>query len=309
MGPAGGAPAVIPMVDASVDVPADAGTDMIGMPSCLGDLAVDPEHLRELVAALSGVTDVMIDGQTVRITERTSAKGRARARTYLRDHYVALGWDVTEHAYDTGTNLIAERAGADDAFLIVSAHLDAVFGSPGADDDASGVVSALAIAEALAGCTLEHGVRVIAFDEEEAGLIGSRAYAESDPSDLELALGMLQLEMTGYDSDQDGAYLIVDCDMPTSAPLSDAVLAAVGTLRLPLHPNRYCTDASDHASFWAVGVPAIVVGEYFFGSTGNPDPNPCYHESCDTADLLDYAYMADLTSATALAVGTLVGAK
>jgi putative aminopeptidase FrvX len=282
---------------------------MTGMPSCLADLAVDPEHLRELVSGLSGATEVVIDGNTVRITERTSAAGRERARAYLRERYVTLGWDVSEQAYGTGTNLIAERAGRDDTFLIVSAHLDAVFRSPGADDDASGVVSGLAVAEALAGCTLDHGVRMIAFDEEEGGLIGSRAYTEMEPSDLELALGMLQLEMTGYDSDQDGEYLIVDCDMPTNIPLIDALLAAVDTLALPLHPNRYCTEASDHSNFWAVGVPAIVVGEYFFGSTASPDPNPCYHESCDTADLLDYAYMADLTTATALTVGTLVGAK
>ena len=310
--PDGGTDGAAAEADASFDRLEDTGLEALDVPECLADLFVDPESLRELVSDLSGATEVVIDGESVRIDERTSTEGRARARAYLRDRYLALGYEVTEHVYATGANLVAERAGDDEAFFVVSAHLDAVPGSPGADDDASGLATGFAVAAALEDCDLAHTLRLVAFDEEERGIVGSLAYATSVYTNgADRVLGMIQLEMTGYDSDHDGAYLLVHCDMPGDLAIANTVIAAVGTLELPLGHRRFCTGASDHQAFWLYGFPAIAMGEFFFSFEDQSpgDPNPCYHASCDTADALDYEYMADLTTATALAVATLVGAR
>jgi hypothetical protein len=305
----------VPARDAGFDRLETTGLQALDVPECLADLFIDPVELRQFVSDLSGANEVVIDGEAVRIHERFSSEGRDRARAYLRDRYLELGYEVEEHAFDdgfaAGANLIAERAGDDDAFLVVSAHLDAVEGVPGADDDASGLATVFGVAAALKDCGLTHTVRFIAFDEEELGAVGSSAYAAELVDDPELVLGMIQLEMTGYDSDKDGAFVLVHCSMPEGVVIADTVVAAVGTLELPLRHQLYCTSSSDHGPFWAHGFPAIAMGELFFSSEsqGPADPNPCYHAACDTADALDYQYMANLTAATALAAATLAGAK
>jgi Zn-dependent M28 family amino/carboxypeptidase len=127
---------------------------------------------------------------------------------------------VVEHAYSTGVNLVAERPGQDDRVVIVGAHYDTVSAAvAGADDDASGVVAGLAVARALAGCALRHGLRFVAFDEEERGLRGSRAYARSLESSgvAPQVIANINLEMLGYDSNDDGRALLVDCDRPDTA--------------------------------------------------------------------------------------------
>ena len=297
------------------DVDAQGGRRGLDVPECLADLSVDPDELRELVSDLSGVNEVTVGGERVRIDDRSSERGRVLARTYLRERYLDLGYEVAEHAYDggfgAGANLVAQRAGDDGEFFIVSAHLDSVRGSPGADDDASGIATGFAIAHALKDCALAHSLRLVAFDQEEVGILGSYTYASEIARGSTRMLGMVHLEMTGYDSDRSGDYMLVHCDKPKDVAIASAMIAAVDTLGLPLRHNHFCTDASDHWQFWAYGLPAIAMGEHFFSTDPQSpaDPNPCYHDACDTADALDYEYMADLTTATALAVGALVGAR
>ena len=274
--------------------------------ACLRTAPLQASQLRARLEELTGARPALVAGEMVTLSERTTPEGRALARAYLGEHYGALGYNLIEHAYASGVNLIAERPGEGDGdmFFMVSAHLDAVSGSPGADDDGSGVVTALAIADALSQCPLSTSLRFVAFDEEERGLVWASAYAaEVKAGGVERALGMLHFEMTAYDSDGDGRYMIVDCDRTESLFISDTLRAAVDTLALDLTDTTYCTDASDHSAFWSIGVPAIVAGEAFFG--GQADPNPCYHRSCDTVADLNFDFMSALTTAAAHAVAEL----
>jgi hypothetical protein len=119
-------------------------------------------------------------------------------------------------------NIIVDFPGADrpHEVLIVSAHFDAVPGSPGADDDASGVAGVMELARILK----EVGpgartIRLVLFNLEEVGLVGSRAYVSSwvkeqrgatstpgaptqPPPVPERIVGMMSLEMIGYFSDE-----------------------------------------------------------------------------------------------------------
>ncbi|MET0592226.1 MAG: M28 family peptidase [Polyangiaceae bacterium] len=289
----------------------DATSD-VTTPSCVG--MVDTEFLREKLSKLTGVLPVQIDGMDVMIPERNSAANRARARQFLRAEYEALGFTVTEHTYATGVNLVASRAGADSKYLIVSAHYDSIRDTvAGADDDGSGTIAGLATAKALQNCQLDHGLRIVAFDEEEDGLVGSKAYVSSLQSsgDLTSLIGDLQLEMLGYHTKQDGGFLLVDCrssegDRPESKFLNDAVLAAIARGNIALEPHDSCTGSSDHSPFWTASKPAIVFSQEFFFS--GADSTPCYHKDCDKLDQINFDYYSKLTTLAVSVTADQVGA-
>jgi Zn-dependent M28 family amino/carboxypeptidase len=79
----------------------------------------------------------------------------------------------------TGVNLLADwGTGSATAAMLVGAHLDTVAGSPGADDNASGVAGLLELARILPSLGCADRTRLAVFDEEETGLHGSRALAQ-----------------------------------------------------------------------------------------------------------------------------------
>lgn len=264
-----------------------------------GAMQADEVWLKDRLSELSGATSFTLNGRDVRITERKSTPGRALAREFLRAQYEALGFTVTDVPYGTGAsqgvNLVAERAGQDTSkYLVLSAHYDSV-GNAGADDDGAGTISALAIAKALFETPLKYNLRVLAFDQEESGLLGSTAYAKglNATGEINGMVGLINLEMTGYDADNDGAFHAIHCNENTSATLTQFVSRVVARDPLRLQIVDACTNRSDHAAFWKYNKPAIVISQNFFGG----DSNPCYHKSCDKVDIVNFDYMTRLTTA------------
>jgi hypothetical protein len=275
---------------------------------------IDPVFLDTKLRQLSGAVPTTVGGQTVTISERRSDAKKALARAWLRQEYEALGFTVTEVPYAReneelagGVNLVAEHPGTDpNRWLIVSAHYDSV-GNAGADDDGAGTISALATARALAALPHAVGIRVLAFDQEELGLLGSVAYTRQldEQGALGKVVGVLNLEMTGYDADGDGAFHAIDCNENTSATLTAAIKRVVAQDGIDLTHVAACTNRSDHAAFWRYNRPAIVVSQNFFGG----DDNPCYHRACDTIDQVDLDYMTKVTTAVARAAADLAVAR
>ena len=264
----------------------------------------DSAYLKEKLSEFSGALPVTINGKEEFIKERQSDAGKKLARAYLSAALKKMGYDVKEQKYSsTGTNLIAERQGQNPEVVIVSAHMDSV-GNAGADDDGSGVISALSIMAALSSVDLKYTLRFIAFDQEELGLVGSKAYAKSlSNQNREDILGVFNLEMTAYNKRRDGSFHVIDCDGKASSELTAAVIRAVNDLKLPLQRTEACTDRSDHASFWDIGVPAVVISQNFFGG----DSNPCYHKKCDqVSTALNFEYMSNITESVGLAVKRMV---
>lgn len=273
------------------------------------DFPFDAAWLRNKVAEMSGAIPTNLGGHRVFVGERASLEGRRKGREWVMQEYRRLGYEPELHYYGEGVNVVATKAGHSDRFLIVSAHYDTVPGSPGADDDASGITSNLAVASVLAKCDLGVGVRFVAFDQEEVGLKGSKAYAKKivEDGDAGKLVGVVQVEMTAYDSDGDGSFNIIDCDDPSNGPLVNALSDAVRDNEMKLNVIRACTERSDHSSFWQIGRPAIAMSELFFGH--HTDPTPCYHQSCDTVDHLNFDYMHRLTRALTYAVISLSQAQ
>ncbi|MCH9684447.1 MAG: M28 family peptidase, partial [Deltaproteobacteria bacterium] len=200
--------------------------------------------------------------------ERSSAASRSLARTWISEQMTQLGLDVSLHEYGTGANVVGELPGRSGSFLIVSAHYDTVEGTPGANDDATGVAALLEIAGVLGGCPLEHGIRFVAFDEEETGLVGSFAYASRlvAENELDSVVGVLQIDTIGSDSNGDGVFGVSECDLATNETLVEAIVAASTDLAPRLQPLEGCLEVfgSDHVPFEQQGLPAVLISEPAF---------------------------------------------
>ena len=266
-----------------------------------GPVTIDPARMREDLESLSGARPILVDGQSFTLTNRATSDNKTKARAWLKTIYESIGYKVIEHRYSSGINLIAEKRPAnpvDDQIMMVSGHMDTVQ-TAGADDDGSGIISSLTIARALASKELKRTIRFVAFDEEERGLVGSEAYAKELNKTGEISkISLINIEMTGYDSDNDGDFHTIDCNENSSPSLSNALLNAISSEGVALKKVDACTNRSDHAVFWEYNRPAIVISQNFFGGDGNP----CYHRTCDTVQKVNWDYMEKLTRAAASAL-------
>lgn len=213
----------------------------------------------------------------------TEGSEQARARLLLRFGEAGLrpAGEAMEHAFRfarrndpeerTGVNVVAVRPGSERAGLaiVVSGHYDHVGVRDGeifngADDNASGAVGITALARALSGVPLRHTVIFAAFDAEESGLRGARAFVEDPPVPLDSIVVNLNLDMvarTGGLLWAGGAH-----HTPGLRPVLEEV-AARAPLDLRLGHDRPgapegddWTGQSDHAAFHAAGVPFVYLG-------------------------------------------------
>ncbi len=269
-------------------------------------VGISKDYLVEKLSQYSGAKAVVIDGKRILISERKSAKGRELGRKFLKQEYEALGYKVSFHKYGTfrkGSNFIAEKIGDNpNKVLILSSHMDSV-GNAGANDDGSGTIAALAIAKALAKYNLKYTLRIVGFDQEEIGLVGSGKYVKTLSKNN--IIGDIQMEMMGTNARKDGVFHVIDCDKSHSTFMTNAIAQAIVDQGINLKINKACTSRSDHAKFWSAGMPAVVLSENFFGG----DSDQCYHRKCDVLDdRIDFEYMKNITQAVGYAVKEIVQA-
>jgi hypothetical protein len=265
---------------------------------------IDIDFIKEKLAQYSGAKIVNIGGKDVLIKERKSTKGRNLGREFLKQEYESLGFKVNFQEYGSfrkGSNFIAEKLGDDESrVLIVSSHIDSVQNA-GANDDGTGTISALAIAKALTKYRSKYTLRIVGFDQEEVGLVGSKAYVKNLKKDE--VIGDIQLEMMGTNSRKDGVFHVIDCDKSHSTFLTESIAQAIVDNNIDLKVNKACTTRSDHAKFWDANMPAVVLSENFFGG----DSDKCYHKKCDVLDeRIDFNYVAKITTAVAHSVKNLI---
>ena len=90
--------------------------------------------------------------------------------------------------------------------IVIGAHYDSVFGSPGANDNGSGVAAMLALARRFASAKPKQTLRFVAFVNEEppyflSGEMGSQVYARRCKERGDKISAMISLETIGYFSD------------------------------------------------------------------------------------------------------------
>lgn len=209
--------------------------------------------------------------------------------------------------------------------VIVGAHYDTARGSPGANDNGSGVAAMLTLARSLVGKRCSRTLRFVAFTNEERPFLrtarmGSRVYARRCRERAENITGMLSLETIGYCSEKAGSQwlslfgalypnrgdFIVFVANPFSKELLKKATQSFGrqseiswqTATLPsFSPGA---KSSDHWSFWKEGYPALMITDTA------PLRYPHYHKPSDTPDKLRYDFLNGVVEGLKASVWDLV---
>jgi Zn-dependent M28 family amino/carboxypeptidase len=268
-----------------------------------------------------------------KIGERNVWRGTLEAAaSYIEGAMREVGLAPTDQPFSSGghraRNLEVRIAGNSrpEEILLVGAHYDTVPGSPGADDNASGIAALIEVARLLADSGPSRTLRLVAFANEEPPFfsgeeMGSRVYARRCRRHGEAIRGMICLETIGFFSTRPGSQsyplsvlrpfypdtgdFIAFVDNLTSRRLLRRALAAfrrhsdfpVRGLAAPARVPG--VDWSDHRAFWQEGYPALLITDTA------PFRYPHYHSPADTPEKLDYSRLAQLATGLAAMVSDL----
>ncbi len=216
--------------------------------------------------------------------------------------------------YNIWTEVKGTAAPAD-GIIIIGAHYDSAVGTPGADDNASGVAGMLELARLSARNPLKRTVRFVAFTLEEfpafmTRYMGSYLYAKGLKDEGVKVHGMISLEMLGYFCSYDGCQIYPASLFSLFYPKRGDFISFVGNLSSRAFTSEVerafrevspfpieslsapafipGVDFSDHRNFWKFGYPAFMITDTAFYR------NPNYHSPGDTAETLDYQKSAEL---------------
>ena len=247
----------------------------------------------------------------------TGERGQKIAVDFLRNYYQKQNIEAAINTKDyfqemilnirgknvKTENVVAIITGSEnpEEYIVISAHLDHVGQKNGqiyngADDDGSGNVAMLEIAEAFQIAVKENNrpKRSIIFlhvTGEEKGLLGSRYYTENPLYPLKETIANLNIDMIGrldpkrVDKDPNYIYLIGSDKLSNELhEVSELVnrkytnLILDYTFNAENDPNRFYYR-SDHYNFAKNGIPVI----FYFNGTHED-----YHQPTDTADKINY---------------------
>ena len=313
-----------------------SGEAMIAMPgtSFRGELSPADGALLALAAELGqDVSRLAVDIGERNVRNRP--KQLAQAADLIEAEFAATGYEVRRQEYEVEDvsccNLDVEIPGTarQKEIVIVGAHYDTVVGTPGANDNTSGVAATLALARRFARRKTGRTLRFVAFVNEESPYahteqMGSRVYARRCRERNENVVAMMSLETIGYYDDRPGSQKYpppIGSLYPSEGNFigfvgnlasGDLVRRVVGTFReseqfpsegaaLPEAIARI--GDSDHASFWHEGYPALMVTD-----TAN-FRYPFYHMPEDTIDKVSFDRLARVVRGLEKAVAELAGGE
>ncbi len=230
--------------------------------------------------------------------------GDTAARALIRDRFACLGLApagdnhtfeqaFTDANHRATANVVGFIAGTDDVvgseIIVIGAHHDHIGGKLlGANDNASGVVALLAIAQAIK--QRETGPRrtiaFVTFGAEEQGMIGSEYFAAHPPTALPLGkvVQYINLDMIGSHASKGFVAAMGTFAKQPARKLLDTQVTKFPKLHVGLGGRA---ARSDHSPFCRAGIPYVFLW--------TPDAR-CYHQACDTADKIDVPRMADIAA-------------
>jgi hypothetical protein len=195
-------------------------------------------------------------------------------------------------------NLIGRRRGdaASPKLYVVCAHLDSVnheggpdAPAPGADDNASGSVTVVAMAQAIANEAAQHDVHFVLFGGEEQGLFGSADYVSRlTAADRARLGGVVNIDMAASRNTPDLSVLLEGAAV--SRPLVNALARAAATYTTLVTQVSLNPFDSDHVPFIDAGLPAVLTIE---GTDGAFEHE---HTGRDTPDRLDFELHREITT-------------
>ena len=231
----------------------------------------------------------------------TGSAGGAMARAYIIGRLEALGvvappmgreqpWEMQGRTREgpktfNGVNIIGVIPGTrvTDKYIVVTAHYDHVGVNDGqifngADDNASGVATMLALAAELKRQAPEHSVLIVALDGEERGLLGAKHFVEAPPVPLTSVSMNLNFDMTARAETDGKLWVTGTYQNPTLRPILEPI-PANGAVALAFGKDTpqdtgedNWVDASDHAAFYHAQIPFLYLGVNY---------HPDYHRPSD----------------------------
>ncbi len=256
-----------------------------------------------------------------------ASAGHFFVQQYLQQQLAQWG-EVEAHCFNhqgrQHTNWILNLPGQEPTqpLVLIGAHYDGVPGTPGADDNATGVAVLLELARAFAEQKPRSPLRLVAFDLEEYGLVGSRHYAELLRQQQQPLRLMISLEMLGYCCQEPDSqrypprlqYLYPNRGNFIAQVGSWSLIADMVRLWRGFRASGVCsqwlpvvqqgrpvpaTRLSDHAPFWDAGYPALMLTDTAFMR------NPHYHQPTDTVETLDLTFLTQVCQGLMYGVGKL----
>ncbi len=289
---------------------------------------VNPDSLRANLEAIVGVRHPVENPQKLLEVENYITARMNQAGVTVRHHAFL-------HNNTFYNNLIGHQEGLNnDNLCLINGHFDTVDDAPGADDNGTGTVGVLEAMRVLKGYYFENNIQYTNFNLEEAGLIGSNKYVNSGIQIGENIVGLINLEMIGYYSDepnsqtipngfeflfpsqvaqiindQNRGNFVINCGNAASASLNATFNQSVSTYVPQLKlislvvpgTGTIAPDLrrSDHAPFWDKGYKAIMITD------GADTRNHNYHTPNDVISTINFEFLSNIAKASIATLATI----
>ena len=278
---------------------------------------------------------VDLQALAVDIGERNVGRPEAleRAAQLIEERLRAAGQVPVRRTYPVAdtpcSNIEVVIPGRSAALLVVGAHYDSARGSPGANDNGTGVVALIELARRLQGSSPELTVALVFFVNEEPPYfntekMGSRVWANEAAQRGANIVGAISLETMGYFTEapysqrypfpmgafypDQGDFLGFIGNVDSRALIRDSIRAfrevgSVPTEGVALPDHTVGVDFSDHASFWLHGWPGLMVTDTAMMRY------PHYHRPTDVPANIDIGALSRVVVGIEHAVRALSGAR
>jgi len=236
------------------------------------------QTLSKIERQLCGDTSCIIGGNPYTIASRHwNSPHNSMAAQFIYEQFQSYGYTPYYMNFSaTGRNVYAKKTGTKypNQMYIICGHYDDMPSgplAPGADDNASGTSAVMEAARLLAPYQFEYTIIFIAFDEEERGLYGSHAYADTAYNRGDSILFVFNYDMIAWDGNNDNKLDLIS--NVNSSVFSNSVRDLYNIYQPLMVVNRVNSNmsGSDHYYFWVNGYKA------FCGIETTSDFNPYYH--------------------------------
>lgn len=252
-----------------------------------------------IIELIQQINESMISGYIENLTafgpRVTGSQACNATGNYIYNQFTNMGLPVCYHNWSwgySGSNIECTLLGNDpssDEIYLLCAHYDSVAGSPGADDDASGIAVLLAAAYIMHEYTFNHTVRFVAFSGEEEGLLGSNIYVNEVYQNRENIAAVIAADMIGYTITESGGITVTIGYDPESEWIMNHIYNVSQTYPVDLeiypildtYPYQFMTD---QYSFWRYDFNAVYCHEFDY------EENPYQHTEDDTLEHVNLTY-------------------
>ncbi|NVJ45868.1 MAG: M20/M25/M40 family metallo-hydrolase [Cytophagia bacterium] len=254
-------------------------------------LAQEKIPFAEQVEILSKLTGHSPIGEDITLKDRYSQEARMISAEYLKRMLGTFCDEAEIENYSqTGNNVVGTILATveTDQWIILGAHYDSVKDCPGANDNATGVALAYSVAKHVASLeNRKYNLKIVFFDEEERGLIGSRAYAKKLLDEKVNVVSVHTVDQLGWDNDGDKG---IELEVPADQIRDQySKVASEYNYNFPIQISD--VTSTDHRSFRQLGFAATGITEEY----KNGDTTPHYHRPTDTYETVNFDYLTTIT--------------